>query len=110
MSNPDTLPEILMRYFDASNAHDVDRMVACFADDARVRDEGEDLVGHDAIRKWKERVTAKYNTTSEILRHEENDDADLVTAKVAGTFPGSPIELTYHFVLTDGRIAALAIA
>lgn len=110
MSKTIDLPTILHTYFDASNAHDVDRMVACFAEDARVRDEGEDVVGHAAIRRWKEKVTAKYNTTSEVLRHEIADGADLVTAKVSGTFPGSPIELTYRFGLEQGRIVSLAIA
>jgi hypothetical protein len=110
MSNPNTLPDILTRYFDAGNAHDVDRMVACFADDAKVRDEGEDIAGHAAIRRWKQRVTAKYNTAAEILRHETRDGADFVTAKVSGTFPGSPIELTYRFGVDNGRIASLAIA
>jgi len=110
MSKTIDLPTILQTYFDASNAHDVDRMVACFADDARVRDEGEDIVGREAIRRWKEKVTTKYNTTAEILRHEARDGAELVTARVSGTFPGSPIELTYRFGLGQGRIASLAIA
>lgn len=110
MSDTIDLPIILQTYFDASNTHDIDRMVACFADDARVRDEGEDVVGHAAIRRWKQKVTAKYNTTSEVLRHEAGDDVDLVTAKVSGTFPGSPIELTYRFCLDQGRIVSLAIA
>src|SRR5262245_22625034 len=34
------LPIILRRYFEAQNAHDVEAMVACFAPDAAVRDEG----------------------------------------------------------------------
>lgn len=110
MNQSTNLPPVLRAYFDASNAHDIDLMVACFADDAKVRDEGEDVVGHAAIRKWKEKVTAKYNTTSDVLRHEASEGADLVTARVSGTFPGSPIELTYRFALEGGRIASLAIA
>jgi ketosteroid isomerase-like protein len=110
MTNPINLPPVLKTYFDASNAHDVERMVACFADDAKVRDEGQDVFGQEAIRKWKEKVTAKYNTTAEILRHDVSDGADLVTAKVSGTFPGSPIELTYRFGLERERIVSLAIA
>ncbi len=49
------LPGILDRYFKAQNAHDIDAMVACFAPDAVVRDEGHDIVGTDAIRAWKNR-------------------------------------------------------
>lgn len=110
MNDLNTLPDIVTRYFEASNAHDIDRMLACFADDARVRDEGEDIVGRAAIRQWKEKVTARYNTTSDLLSYESRDGSDFVTAKVSGTFPGSPIELTYRFGLEQGRIVSLAIA
>ena len=44
-----TLPTPLAAYFAAANAHDTDAVLACFAADARVRDEGKDLVGRDAI-------------------------------------------------------------
>ena len=104
------LPPAIRGYYDASNDHDIERLVACFAEDACVRDEGEDLVGHQAIRNWAIKVRDKYKTTSEVLSHDARDGADFVTAKVTGTFPGSPIELTYRFGLEDGRIASLAIA
>lgn len=110
MSSTITLPEVLARYFEASNAHDIDSMVACFAEDARVRDEGETFSGIAAIRRWKEKVTVKYNTTSDVLRHERKEGAHLVTAKVAGTFPGSPIELTFRFSLNAEHIAAMEMA
>jgi hypothetical protein len=58
------LPEILQRYFAAQNAHDIDALVACFAPDARVRDEGRNIVGTDAIRAWKAETSAKYGVTA----------------------------------------------
>jgi hypothetical protein len=54
------LPDILDRYFAAQNAHDIEAMVACFAPDAIVRDEGKDIVGTQAIRAWKIETGAKY--------------------------------------------------
>jgi hypothetical protein len=99
----------LDRYFTAQNQHDVDGAVACFTGDARVRDEGEDIVGHDQIRAWKEKVRDKYHVTVTPLHHRQQDDHDLVTARVEGTFPGSPIELTYQFQLDGSRIAALEV-
>jgi hypothetical protein len=104
-----TLPKILDVYFAAQNAHDIDRLIACFAMDAKVRDEGEDMQGHDAIRAWKEKVRDKYHVTAEPLKHWNVDAFDLVTAKVAGTFPGSPIELTYRFGIEAGLISSLRV-
>lgn len=105
-----TLPETLDVYFAAQNTHDIDRLVACFAPDAKVRDEGEDIVGRDAIRAWKQKVRDKYHFTTEPLRHWQEDGSNLVRARVAGTFPGSPVELTYKFTLKDGMIAGLEVA
>lgn len=48
------LPSILSHCCAAQNAHDVAAMVACFALDAIARDEGEEIVGTDAVRAWKE--------------------------------------------------------
>ena len=109
MTETATLPSILETYFAAQNGHDIDRLVACFAADARVRDEGEDIAGHDQIRAWKERVRDKYHVTITPLRHRQDEGHDLVTARVEGTFPGSPIELTYQFDLNGGLIAALKV-
>jgi hypothetical protein len=104
-----SLPPVLTEYFSAQNAHDIDRLAACFAEDAKVRDEGEDIVGRDKIREWKEKTSAKYKVTVEPLRLAETKGHHSVTAKVSGTFPGSPAELTYDFGLRDGLIATLAV-
>jgi ketosteroid isomerase-like protein len=104
------LPAVLARYFEAQNAHDTDALVACFAPDAVVRDEGEDIVGTDAIRAWKQATSAKYKVTAEPLECRAEDGQTVVVARVSGTFDGSPANLTYRFGLSeDGTIATLAI-
>jgi uncharacterized protein (TIGR02246 family) len=104
------LPAVLNRYFAAQNTHDVDAMVACFAPDAAVRDEGEDIVGTDAIRAWKQETSAKYRITAEPLDCRVEGDRTIVVARVSGTFPGSPADLTYRFGLAeDGRIGTLEV-
>lgn len=104
------LPDVLHRYFQAQNDHDIDAMVACFAPDAAVRDEGRDIVGTDAIRAWKAETSAKYHVTVEPIESRSEADRTIVVAKVSGTFKGSPANLTYRFGLTGaGRISALAI-
>ena len=104
------LPDILDRYFAAQNAHDIDAMVACFAPDAAVRDEGRDIVGTDAIRAWKQETSAKYRITAEPLECARQDGRTIVIVTVSGTFDGSPAKLTYSFGFSDdGRISALEV-
>ena len=104
------LPDILDRYFKAQNAHDVAAMVACFAGDAVVRDEGHTHNGADAIRAWKTDTSAKYCITATPLESRAEGDKTIVVVKVAGTFPGSPANLTYRFgFAADGRIGALEV-
>ena len=83
--------------------------MACFADDAIVRDEGKDISGSAAIREWKERTNALYRTAIEPTAVVRVDDKTIVTALVLGTFPGSPVQLRYCFRLDGGKIAALEI-
>ncbi|MEI9886981.1 MAG: nuclear transport factor 2 family protein [Rhizomicrobium sp.] len=104
------LPATLARYVEAQNRHDTEALLACFAPDARVRDEGRDIVGSDAIRAWKEETSAKYRVQVEPLECRVEGDRTVLKAKVSGTFDGSPVTLTYRFgFAADGRIAALEI-
>lgn len=104
------LPAILDHYFRAQNAHDIEAIVACFAPDAVVRDEGRDIVGSSAIRAWKVETSRKYRVTVRPLDCRVDDDHAVVVANVAGTFTGSPLHLTYRFGFSDdGQIGALEI-
>ena len=104
------LPGILDRYFNAQNAHDIDAMIACFAPDAVVRDEGHIHTGTDAIRAWKIDTSTKYRITAEPIESRNDGDRTVVVVKVSGTFPGSPANLTYRFGFSaDGRIGALEV-
>ena len=104
------LPDILQRYFAAQNAHDIEALVACFAPDAVVRDEGKDIIGMQEIRTWKIETSAKYRITAEPLESRAEADRTIVVVMVSGTFPGSPAKLTYRFGFSiDGRINALEI-
>src|SRR5438034_10780565 len=99
------LPIILQRYFEAQNAHDIEAMVACFAPDAAVCDEGRDIIGTAAVRAWKKETSAKYRIAAEPLECRIDAGYTLVVVKVTGNFPGSPANLTYRFGLSaDGRI------
>ena len=60
------LPKSLTEYFAAANTDDADRVAACFAEDAVVRDEGRDIHGRRAIRAWAEETRRKYRFHAEV--------------------------------------------
>jgi hypothetical protein len=103
------LPTPVSNYFRATNAQDVDAMLSAFADEASVRDEGRDMIGRAAIREWIEDTTRKYRVTLIPIGVRQADERTIVTARVSGTFPGSPIELRYHFTITGEKIGRLEI-
>ena len=51
---------------------------------------------------------AKYGYTSEPFAVEEND-GKTVASRLAGNFPGSPVNLRYFFELAGDKIASLEI-
>ena len=83
-------PEIIETYFRASNADDIEGLVSCFSTDAVVIDENETHLGTAAIKDWSVNVRKKYEFKTEILRTTQKPGAVVVTAKLSGTFPGSP--------------------
>jgi SnoaL-like protein len=103
------LPLPLSEYFAAANARDAERVANCFTEDAVVRDERQEICGHDAIRAWAEDTSRKYNYRADILVFQKDFDRVNVRARLTGDFPGSPIELSYRFKLLDRWIEELEI-
>jgi ketosteroid isomerase-like protein len=103
------LPEPVASYFVGANARDADGVAASFAEDGIVHDEGGVHGGRAAIRVWAEEAGRKYRFHAEVLRIAESGDQTIVTARVSGNFPGSPIDLTHRFKLANGLIAELEI-
>jgi hypothetical protein len=103
------LAEPLSEYFKAANAHDSDALIASFAPEAVVRDEGAEMHGLAAIRAWNENASQKYAASFSPLDVHQVDGTTVVTAQVAGNFDGSPIELQFHFKIANGKIDALEI-
>jgi uncharacterized protein (TIGR02246 family) len=104
------LPPPLAAYYEAKNQHDVDGMLAPFAEDAVVKDEGQVHDGRAAIRSWIEHTTRKYRVTVDVKQIEPVDDRLIVSGLVSGEFPGSPALLRFAFTLSGSKIARLEIA
>jgi hypothetical protein len=104
------LPKVIADYIAAANSSDVEDVVACFSDTAIVHDEGRERRGRDAIRAWTQETDRKYHPKTEVLDVVTvAADTVLVTGRVSGTFPGSPLDLRYAFTLEGDRIARLQI-
>ncbi len=102
------LPEPIDAYFTADRS-DSDAVAGCFADNAVVNDEGHTYSGLAAIKQWKADASRKYTYTSEPFACEDKDGKTIVTSRLTGNFPGSPVDLRYFFGLEGGRIASLEI-
>jgi hypothetical protein len=103
------LPEPIAAYF-AADKRDATAIARCFTNDAVVKDEGRTYTGLAAIVEWRTGVSAKYTYTSEFLAFEEKDGLAIVTSRLTGNFPGSPVDLRYRFRLERGKIVTLEIA
>ncbi|MEE1658308.1 nuclear transport factor 2 family protein [Microvirga sp. CF3062] len=104
------LPLPLAGYYEAKNQHDINGMLAPFAEDAVVKDEDQEHHGREAIRSWMEHTTRKYRVTIDVKQIEPVDDRLIVSGLVSGDFPGSPAMLRYAFTLSGSKIARLEIA
>jgi ketosteroid isomerase-like protein len=103
------LPAPISNYFEAVNAQDVDAMLSAFSDEASVHDEGQEMNGRAAIREWVDDTTRKYRVTLTPTGVHQADERTIVAAQVSGNFPGSPIELRYHFTISGEKIGRLEI-
>ena len=103
------MPAVIESYFHASNANDINALVACFSPNATVADENQTHRGTAAIRAWAIDVRKKYEFTIEVLSAAEAAEATAVTTKVSGNFPGSPVNLDFRFGLAGDKIKSLEI-
>lgn len=103
------LPAPIAGYYDADRAGDPDAVAAWFSEDAVVTDESQAHRGRDAIRAWKAEASQAYSYTVEPFAMVHEGGRAIVTARVTGNFPGSPVDLRYLFALHDEKIAALEI-
>lgn len=103
------MPAPIAAYF-AADAKDGAAIARCFAPDAVVSDERNTHVGREAIARWAFAASTKYDFVNEPIGAAQDDALVVVTSRVTGTFPGSPIDLRYNFTVDGDVIARLEIA
>ena len=102
------LPTPVANYFSADTS-DSEAVAQCFTENAVVKDEGRTFKGRAAIRQWKADASAKYQYTSEPFVCERRGGQVIVTSRLTGNFPGSPVNLRYFFKLEGDKIESLEI-
>ena len=102
------LPKPIAVYL-AADGDDSEALSQCFAEDAIVRDEGRTYRGLAAIKQWKAEAKKKYQYMIEPLASARIGDKTIVTNRLTGNFPGSPIEVRFVFRLEGDKIASLEI-
>ena len=102
------LPQPVVAYFTADRG-DSEAVAACFTEDAVVKDEGHTHQGRAAIKQWKADASAKYQYTIEPFACERKDGKIVVTSRLTGNFPGSPVNLRFSFRLEGDKIESLEI-
>jgi hypothetical protein len=103
------LPQSIQAYFDADREGDPDAIAATFTEGGIVKDKGKVHRGRDAIRLWMAEALQSYSYTVEPFLIGTENGKTHVTAHSVGTFPGSPIDLRFFFVLADDKVAELEI-
>jgi hypothetical protein len=104
------LPPPIAAYAAANARLDAAGMLAPFARDAVVRDDGGTHAGRDAIRAWIEGATIAARAVFTPRHWRAEAGGIVVEGLTSGDFPGSPIAFTFRFTLRDDAIAALEIA
>jgi hypothetical protein len=105
---PLDLPKPIAAYF-ASDKQDAEALAGCFTETAVVKDEGRTYRGRAAIKQWKTDASAKYQYTSEPFACEQQDGKIVVSSRLTGNFPGSPVNLRFFFGLEGDTIKSLEI-
>jgi len=109
--NQADLPLAAQQYFDLMDGPDKSLVVAVFAPDAVVLDDGHTYTGHREIRGWLTGPASEFTTTSTWLSATHTADTAAAVIEIAGDFPGSPVILHYRFTMdATGLISGLEIA
>ena len=103
------LPSPITAYVDANARLDVEGMLAAFAPDAVVADEGHRRTGHAEIRRWIEVATVGSSAVFSPDRWRREDETFVVEGPTTGDFPGSPRRFIFRFGVAGNAISTLEI-
>lgn len=101
------LPNIISELVKAQNVFDSEAYANCFTENAQVFDEGKTHNGKAEIEQWIDKSNKDYRATMEPVAYDEKEN--ILSAKISGSFPGSPLVLKFHFKIDEGKIQHLQV-
>ena len=101
------LPNVINEFLKAKNSFDSVAFAECFSETAIVFDEGKTHTGKKEIEQWIDNSNKQHQDILEPIDYDEKED--ILSAKITGTFPQSPIILKFHFTITDETIQSLRV-
>jgi hypothetical protein len=108
-----SLPSPVAAYIAASNACDLEGLMATFAEDALVNDHRCDFPGREQIRAWAAREIIADRVSMTVVAAVRRGRSIAVTAHVDGNFDKkglpSPLVLTFYFSVNETKIEQLII-
>lgn len=93
---------------EAQNKLDSAAFSECFTESAIVFDEGKTYRGRKEIQNWIDKANKEFQTSMKPLEYSEAEKQ--LKAEIRGSFPGSPLVLTYQYDFDKGLIQSLKIA
>ena len=103
------LPAPVAQAFDATNAGDLDRFLAAFADDGVIDDWGREFTGHDEIAGWSRRESIGVNQTFDVTDVRRAGDEVIVAADVGGDGFNGPSTFTFRLAPDGTTIERMTI-
>jgi hypothetical protein len=107
------LPAPISAYIAATNAADIEALMATFAGDALVNDHRNEFDNPASIREWAQREIVDDCVTMQVTAASCRGNTTAVTASIDGNFDKTglpnPLVLTFYFSVSDGRIVQLVI-
>jgi hypothetical protein len=113
MTNKTELPGVINTFIQATNDHDGEAFISCFAQDALCNDFQRNFWGAEAIKKWSDKEMIGDRVTFEIDTIVEHYGEFMITALTDGNYDKSkapdPTYLDYFFTLRGNKIVTLII-
>ncbi len=100
-----SLPQAVEKLVTAINANDSKALLAVFAPDATVADDGKTWTGETQIREW----IGPHLIEPKLIVTPTSYDGNRLVASINGEFPGGPQTFAFDFTLQDDAIAHVSI-
>ena len=103
------IPHVIQELIKAQNNFDSKAYLNLFSETSLVYDEGKTHTGKKEIQKWIAEANEKYKSVMQPVEYTEKGNKGILSAKVSGTFEGSPAVLKFSFEINEGLIQSLKV-